>query len=115
MNTPKKQQDKFISDVVNHISQSLDVEKIYLFGSRAYGTPKPDSDYDFFIVLPDDGMRPIDAMQKARTALRPLNAMVCVDILANYKTKFNERKQHFPLERKIHNEGVVIYDRAGNN
>jgi len=104
--------EKFIADVASHISNALPVEKIYLFGSRAYGTPRPDSDYDFFMVLPDDSMLPIDAMHKARTALRPLNTMECVDILANYKTKFNERKKDFPLERKIHNEGVVIYERA---
>lgn len=29
----------------------FDIYKVYLFGSRAQGTNKPDSDYDFFIVL----------------------------------------------------------------
>jgi predicted nucleotidyltransferase len=31
-------------------------EKIYLFGSWAYGTPREGSDYDFFVVL-KDGVR----------------------------------------------------------
>jgi predicted nucleotidyltransferase len=31
-----------------------DCEKIILFGSYAYGVPKEDSDYDFYIILKDD-------------------------------------------------------------
>ena len=29
-----------------------ELQRIVLFGSRAKGTPKPNSDYDFFLVLP---------------------------------------------------------------
>ncbi|GHT88599.1 hypothetical protein FACS1894137_17010 [Spirochaetia bacterium] len=30
------------------IVKSVDPEKVYLFGSYAYGTPHKDSDYDFY-------------------------------------------------------------------
>ena len=39
-----------IQRVAQKIAQELDPEKIILFGSRAWGTPGPDSDADFFIV-----------------------------------------------------------------
>jgi predicted nucleotidyltransferase len=36
-----------------------DCEKIILFGSYAYGTPRDGSDYDVFVVLKDDSEKPI--------------------------------------------------------
>jgi predicted nucleotidyltransferase len=41
-----------------------DCEKIILFGSYAYGTPREDSDYDFYVVLKDGAEHPILVMQK---------------------------------------------------
>ena len=42
------------------IRNTVDPEGIYLFGSFAYGEPREDSDYDIYVVLPDDGPRPLD-------------------------------------------------------
>ena len=39
-------------------------EKIFLFGSYAYGTPNKDSDYDFYVVLKDGMENPILVLQK---------------------------------------------------
>jgi predicted nucleotidyltransferase len=41
-----------------------DCEKIILFGSYAYGTPREDSDYDFYVVLRDGAEKPILVLQK---------------------------------------------------
>ena len=35
--------------IVSHIAASYGVERMYLFGSRARGDHRPDSDYDFLI------------------------------------------------------------------
>ncbi|MDR3327151.1 MAG: nucleotidyltransferase domain-containing protein, partial [Prevotellaceae bacterium] len=40
-----------------------DCEKIILFGSYAYGTPRDGSDYDVFVVLKDDTEKPILVLQ----------------------------------------------------
>jgi len=40
---------KFIQKLKN-TKLKEEIEKIYLFGSRAKGTERPDSDYDFLIV-----------------------------------------------------------------
>lgn len=101
-----------ILNITEVIKQSVPVEKIYLFGSFAYGTPNENSDYDFFMVLPDDGPRPLEAMQQARKSLCGIDRKTAVDILADYHSRFNARKRFNTLERKIANEGVVLYERA---
>ena len=46
------------------IDETLEAEKIYLFGSYAYGTPGANSDYDLCVVIPDGTLRPVDAVKK---------------------------------------------------
>ena len=43
-----------LSEIVGRIAAKYDMLKVYLFGSRARGDNRSDSDYDF-CVLTDDG------------------------------------------------------------
>jgi predicted nucleotidyltransferase len=104
--------DTTISSIVDTISHSIPTERIYLFGSYAYGTPQQDSDYDLFVVIPDGAMRPIEAMRKIHHALYPLNLKRPVDVLADYKSKFNELKQYATLEHTVDRQGVLLYERV---
>ena len=36
------------------IIKTMQIDKIYLFGSYAYGNPKDKSDIDIHVILPDD-------------------------------------------------------------
>ncbi len=101
-----------IAKINEAIKTSINVERIYLFGSYAYGKPNDDSDLDFFIVIPDDGIKPLDAIRQARLALIPLNRKAPVDILADFQSRFEERRKLNTLERKIANEGVLLYERT---
>ena len=100
-----------MNNIVEAIKQAVPTEKIYLFGSHAYGTPNEDSDYDFFMILPDDGMLPLEAMKQARRALARVDRKTPVDILADYNSRFNERSYLNTLERKVANEGMLLYER----
>jgi len=100
-----------IINITEAICQAIPVERIYLFGSHAYGTPNQDSDYDFFVVIPDDGMRPLDAMKQAWRALRGIDRKTPIDVLADYQSRFAQRSRLNTLERKIANEGMVLYER----
>lgn len=40
-----------IAAAARHIAETFDPEKIILFGSYAYGKPRPESDVDFFILM----------------------------------------------------------------
>ena len=42
------------------ITETVKAEAIYLFGSRAYGIPTDDSDYDLCVIIPENSMRPAD-------------------------------------------------------
>ena len=101
-----------IMNITEAIKNAIPVEKIYLFGSFAYGMPTKDSDYDFFVVIPNDSMRPIEAMQKARKALIYVEHKTPVDILADYEKRFNERKDTHTLEKAVFSKGVLLYDQA---
>jgi predicted nucleotidyltransferase len=95
------------------IVKSVDPEKVYLFGSYAYGTPHKDSDYDFYVVLKDDSpLKPLDAMGAIDHSLIYHNDLQTpTDILANYKSRFEERGRFPTLERKTIQEGVLLYER----
>jgi predicted nucleotidyltransferase len=45
-----------LADIVGRLRHALDPAAIYLFGSRARGTARPDSDFDLLVVMrPEDG------------------------------------------------------------
>ena len=86
-------------------------EKIFLFGSYAYGIPNKDSDYDFYIVLKDGTEKPILVIQNIYCNLAKNPFYTPVDILANYKTAFDQRSKLPAIERTIIEKGIVLYER----
>ena len=92
------------------ILNSVECERIFLFGSYAYGIPTADSDYDFYVVLRDDfPEKPIVAMQMINRSLMDFDTRMPIDVLANYKTRFEYRSTQPTLERKIVREGVLLH------
>ena len=101
-----------IKNMADIISQSVPAEKIYLFGSYAYGIPHKNSDYDFFIVVPDGGMRPIEVMQEAHRALSRERRAVPVDILASTKSNFIDMSGMInSIEKEVFQKGVLLFER----
>ena len=86
-------------------------ERIILFGSYAYGTPGKDSDYDFYVVLKDGTEKPVLVLQEIYCNLCDTKH-IPVDILANYKTRFERRKTQPTIERTISSKGIVLYERS---
>jgi predicted nucleotidyltransferase len=101
-----------VYEIRDRILSCVEADRIYLFGSYAYGTPNEESDFDFYVVLPDGfPMERLDVITKIRHNLcNNMNDYVPVDILTNYKKDFDERSQLPTLERKIVREGVIVYD-----
>ena len=101
-----------IESIVDAIKNAVPAEQIYLFGSHAYGQPHEDSDYDFFLVIPDGEMRLLDAVHGAYHAI-PRGVDRAVDVLANYKSDFNQmRHWKSTMERTVYQKGVLLYDRS---
>jgi predicted nucleotidyltransferase len=105
----KQKSQAEIQQITELIKQAVPVERIYLFGSYAYGEPNEQSDYDFFVVIPDGNMRPLDAMRSIRRASLQMDRIVPMDFLADYKSNFEQRRKLNTLERKIDREGVLLY------
>ena len=104
------QLEENLTGICQIIDQAVDVEKIYLFGSFAYGTPTSTSDYDLCVVIPDGVLRPAEAIKRIRRALCPTQT-IPLDIIVYRVSAFLQRQESASLERKIAREGVLLYER----
>ena len=92
-----------IREIVAPIAQKYELEKMYLFGSRARGDNRPDSDYDFMVSFGEQKVGLItycglvDDLEDAFQAH--------VDVITN-----NAQDDSILDAAKI--DGVLIYDRA---
>jgi predicted nucleotidyltransferase len=104
-----------IYEIRDKILSCVEPEKIYLFGSYAYGTPRPDSDFDFYVVVPDAPLPSVretkDIIYKKANEDNKTADDISVDVIVHTKFYFEELKPLPTLVRKIVREGVLLYDR----
>ncbi len=82
-----------IREMTRRFVEALHPVKIILFGSYAKDTYREDSDYDFYIIMPDDTKQNmIDATAAAYRSLCDMSNRKNVDILMNTNGKFEDRK-----------------------
>ena len=105
-----QQQKNAIKAITEVIKETVNCEKIYLFGSYAYGEPHKDSDLDFYVVIPDDADRPIEVMHKIRMNLDVIEEKMPIDIIAARSSRFADLSVLPSMERKIVKEGVLLYE-----
>ena len=99
-----------IREMSRRFVETLHPVKIILFGSYAKDTYRNDSDYDFYIIMPDDAQsRLVDDTALAYGSLRDMKERKPVDILLNTQSKFDNRKSKLTLEKVVNNEGLVLY------
>lgn len=99
-----------IEQIKDIIIKTIPLEKLYLFGSYAYGTPNKDSDYDLYAVIPNDGIRPGEAIYEIYKATGRIKRKP-MDVLAGTAETFERRSKFLTMERTISEKGVVLYDR----
>ena len=99
-----------IQIILNRLIETLSPISVYLFGSFANGNYNNDSDYDFYIIMPDDSGNMIDLSQKAYKSLKGLQRRP-VDIVLNSESVFNKRIKGNTLEAIVNKEGKLIYER----
>ena len=100
-----------LKKIKDAIITSVPAEKIYLFGSYANGNPNEESDYDIYVVIPNIGIRPIEAIQSIYRSMRGKRT-IPMDVLASTVDTFERRSKQVTLERKIANEGVLLYAKS---
>lgn len=99
-----------IDNIVEEINKIPDINKIYLFGSYAYGNPDIHSDLDLCILINDNKIRKRELIKQIRKAISK-TANIPVDTLVYEKNEFNERATIISsMEYKILYEGVSLYE-----
>jgi len=98
-----------ITRIKDIIVSTVPAERVYLFGSFAYGSPSEDSDYDFYVVVPSGVIRPLDAVGNIYMAMRGMKRRPA-DILAGTSESFERRSKQQTLERTIAEKGVLLYE-----
>ena len=98
-----------IEKITNIIIQTVNPERVYLFGSHANGMPNSESDYDFYVIIPDGSERPALITEKIYMALYKKTNKKPVDILVKNSSDFESRKVLPTIEREVFRNGVVLY------
>lgn len=99
-----------IEKIKDIILDTIPLERLYLFGSYADGTPNDNSDYDFYAVIPNGVMRPLEAIQKIYGVIWGITKKP-IDILAGTTEIFDRRSKLLTMERNIFERGVLLYDK----
>ena len=99
-----------INEIVASILARIPALEIYLFGSFANGIISEDSDYDFYVVIPDDiGLREREANWAIREGLVGKQKRG-IDMLVGTQSKFNRRKEYlYSIENEVKESGVKLY------
>ncbi|MEW6366896.1 MAG: nucleotidyltransferase domain-containing protein [Acidobacteriota bacterium] len=99
-----------IAPLVERIVARLEPEEIWLFGSRAEGRARPDSDYDLLAVLPDDASESALDLMKAFELTCGLG--VPADLVPCTRSDFEEDKDEVgTFASAAYHRGKRIYER----
>ena len=92
------------------LKATLNPNRIYLFGSYAKNTQHEGSDYDFYVVMPDDAGNEILLGQKAYRSIRGLRKTP-VDIVVGHESAFEKLKTQPTIEREVARDGILLYEK----
>ena len=100
---------KAIDRMTRRIVRRFRPEKIILFGSRAWGKPRRDSDIDLFIIKRTKD-RHIDRSVAVRDILEDENQSFSFDLIVYTPAETRRRiRLGDDFIKKIVNEGIVLY------
>jgi uncharacterized protein len=106
-------EDDALKAVVARLVDALDPAAIWLFGSRARGTARPDSDFDLLIVAKPDGTFGSESFMETYEPLRGMG--VGVDVVPCSAQDFHEAAAfQTTLVAQVIKEGKVLYEARQN-
>jgi len=99
--------------VTDAVVRDFHPQRIILFGSRAYGTPRPDSDVDLMVVLPFEAA-PITMMPRllatAYQAMKKQKRQFAVEM--HPRRPLAPGAQPDDVMRDALEKGIVLYEAA---
>jgi len=106
----KTSTEEVLPEIVRRLVAEFDPEQIILFGSRAWGDPASDSDYDLFVIVAEGEEGSLERAVRAHACLSGLG--ISKDVIVSTLERFDRfSRVSASLEAKIRNRGVVLYGR----
>lgn len=102
------ERNKDLAEAIGRIAQALRPEKIYLFGSHAWGVATPDSDIDLFVIVKESSQPPYRRSHAVYRCLRGIRApfeVIVRTVPEVEKSKFVASS----LVKKILEQGKLLY------
>jgi len=87
---PKSAETEKLKQIMDALKEGFNPSRIFLFGSRANGSARKDSDYDFLLVVEKTKGSRAGNMIRAATVVEHIDAKV--DVLVYSEKEFNEWK-----------------------
>lgn len=81
---------RIIEKIADALKDEFNPSRLFLFGSRANGSARKDSDYDFLVVVKNTKGSRVDNMARAEKVLQHIDAKV--DVFVYSEKEFNEWK-----------------------
>ena len=96
-----------VLELSRQIAEAYAPEKIILFGSHAYGTPREDSDVDLLVIMPFEG----HGFDKATEIIRRVRPSFFTDLIVRRSDDCVRRYREFdPLIREAFDKGKVLHE-----
>ena len=103
----KRISDEVINQIAQEIAENFKPNRIILFGSYAYGSPRPESDVDLLVII-DTTLRP--SMQ-ARLIRQFLNPLFGLDLIVYTPEILDQRlKWGDDFLKDIISRGKILYE-----
>jgi len=107
-----------VEEIIIKRLSGLEVQKIILFGSHAWGQPGTDSDIDLLVVLAEDTVPETSAdhghlHQRVACLLRDVERDVPIDLIVHTRPmhqEFLDRNSMFA--RKVARQGRILYEKG---
>lgn len=109
MSQTYQQTDPLLPKIVESLKKEINPTQLFLYGSRANGNARADSDYDFVAVVPEfDAKNRYDVMTKISSKLwQELDAEVQVWVYS--QTEFDDWKDEFSsIPETALNTGIEV-------
>jgi uncharacterized protein len=105
---------RILTEIVKRLVAEFDPEQIFLFGSRAWGEPTSESDYDLLVILAESHERPAQRGFRAHRCLSKLG--IAKDVIVSTRKEFDRVSGvAASLESEILLRGKVLYGRGQAN
>ena len=99
--------DEVIHELVVRIASQFHPKRIILFGSYAYGQPRPESDVDLLVIM-DTHLRETQQALQIRQYINPLFG---VDLIVCSPARLEQRlKLGDSFLQEITEKGLVVYE-----